>query len=264
MTKTIRTLSLFIGLIILVAMLALPAGRPPQAQAIYQTPTAQSDGRIIYTVKKNDTCLSIALLNNVSLDTLRELNSLKDANCTITEGQKLLLGKVVILTPTIGPTPTATPILPSPTPFAGTGKICVVLFLDVNGNAMVDAGEGPLAGGAISLVDRKGKVSLTGSTSGDPEAPQCFADLNEGDYNISVAVPQGYNATTSMNQPLSLKAGDNSYINFGAQQSLQAAPEVSSTDPGEQRSPLLALAGAALVLIGIGLGIFLKLMNRVK
>ena len=41
------------------------------AQAAYFTPTPGADGRIIYVVKSNDTCLSISLLNRVSLDNIR-------------------------------------------------------------------------------------------------------------------------------------------------------------------------------------------------
>ena len=39
----------------------------------------------------------------------------------------------------------------------------------------------------------------------------------EGDYNVSVAIPEGYNPTTSLNAPITLVAGDITYLNFGAQ-----------------------------------------------
>ena len=48
----------------------------PDLQVFYYTPTAQPDGRIVYTVKEGDSCISIALLNNISEDQLRLLNDL--------------------------------------------------------------------------------------------------------------------------------------------------------------------------------------------
>ena len=70
----------------------------------------------MYIVKDNDTCISISLLNNISEDSLRSLNNLK-SDCTLQTGQVLLLGTAVPgLTPTVGPTSTPTPLLPTPTP----------------------------------------------------------------------------------------------------------------------------------------------------
>ncbi len=91
---------------------------------------------------------------------------------------------------------TATPIgqVPTPTLAPGSGDICVLLFNDTNGNSVPDGDEIPLAGGAISVTDRDGKVSLTDQTNATEAV--CFPALIEGEYNISVAVPEGYNATT--------------------------------------------------------------------
>ena len=95
--------------------------------------------------------------------------------------------------------PTETPLLPSPTPFQGNGEVCVILFNDINGNAVAEEGEAAIPNGAIDISDRMGRVSQTGTTSGSIEEPTCFQDLPEGDYNISLAVPDGYNPTTRMN-----------------------------------------------------------------
>lgn len=264
MSKKARILILLcLGLVVWLA-LAIPAAASnpalPPAQVLYQTPTAGGDGRILYTVKKNDTCISISLLNNVSLDELRRLNNLSSTECAIREGQQLLLGVVVKTTPTIGPSPTPTPILPTGTPFAGTGEICVVLFEDINGNARADSGENFLADGTISLSERKGKVNLSGITSANADAPKCFLELSEGEYNISVASPQGYNPTTSMNQSLKLQAGDRSIVDFGAQQSLRSPPPAQVQQEG--RSPLLAIVGVVLILVGLGLGLYLRFFSR--
>ncbi len=254
----------FIGLLLLtgLSILLMAAVWPsssaqPLTQVSYATPTALPDGRILYIVQPQDTCIRISLLTGISIDELRLLNGL-DANCTLREGQSLLLGTVAPTPTPFGPTATPTPILPSPTPFQGNGRICVFLFNDVNGNALVEDGEEGIAGGAISITDRVGKISREGTSQGGTD-PVCFNDLPEGDYNISVAVPEGYNPTTRMNYALTLRAGDTTTLDFGAQLSARAQPgEVAETP----RSPLLAILGVILLLFGIGLGVYARLLLR--
>jgi LPXTG-motif cell wall-anchored protein len=248
----------------LALMAALLLSLPQQAtagvlaQALYQTPTPGPDGRIIYVVKAGETCLSISLMTGVSLEQLRSLNNLK-AECVIRSGQQLLLGLAgpVDATATPGPAPTATPVLPSATPFIGTGEICIVTFEDVNGSSVRDPAEKVIPDSAISVSDRSGKVSLTGVTT-SADAPVCFKDVLEGEYNISVAVPQGYNPTTVTNTALQLKAGD--------QVSQKSAPPPTMTTPlstgGETQSPLLGIIGILLLLIGGGLGVYVWRMKK--
>ncbi|NPV85480.1 MAG: LysM peptidoglycan-binding domain-containing protein [Anaerolineae bacterium] len=249
-----------IGLMFLLLMLgmALPvSANRALPQANYQTPTPNAEGRILYIVQAGDTCLSISLWTGIDQNTLRQLNNL-DENCTILEGQALLLGIYQTPTPQPGVPPTPEPQQPTPTPFKGSGNICIYLFEDINGNGIPETGESPLAGGAISITDRDGLLSKTGDTVNKPD-PLCFEDLPEGDYNISVAPPQGYNPTTIMNYPLTLAAGDKALVDFGAQLSSAAVPPAPSEGG---RSPLLAIFGAVLVLAGIGLGIYLLIQKR--
>lgn len=255
--RSFCTLPVLLALAILAAGLSRPSAESPQAQAFYYTPTPDADGRIMYVIKEGDTCISISLLNYVDLDTLRMLNNL-DAACVLIPGQKLLLGTVAAPTPG-GPTATPTPLLPSPTPFKGTGEVCIVLFNDINGNALAETGEGAIADGAISLTNRLGQVSLTGKTSASMEEPSCFTDLPEGEYNISVAVPEGYNPTTRMDYTLSLKAGDRSTLDFGAQLSSKGQPEPVSEGGS---SPLLGILGGLVILAGIGLGVYARAATR--
>jgi hypothetical protein len=226
-------------------------GRP---QAVYQTPTADPDGRIIYIVKEGETCLSISLLTKVPLGEIQALNNL-DANCSILSGQQLLLA-VVTATPNlptseVSPTPSG----PTPTPFRGNGQICIVLFNDADGNASKADAEEIIPDGNISISDHTGAVSLTGKTLAGLD-PVCFIDIPEGDYNISVAVPADYNPTTALNYPLTLKAGDLATIDFGAQS------KGSVNDGGNEESPLLGILGVALLLIGIGLGVYIWRSGR--
>lgn len=261
-----KFLSFLFGLILfsgLVLALTFPANASPPSQVYYQTPTAGADGRVIYVVKAGDSCLSIALLTGIDVAELRRINKL-DEECFLAEGQKLLLGIPQEPAATPGPSPSPTTLLPSPTPFNGSGQICILLFEDVNGNALAEGGEPPIPNGVVSVSDRDAKVSLTGKTTSQLDEdglpiPVCFDGLPENEYNISVALPEGYNPTTVLNYSLKLNAGDLSTIDFGAQLNSEAQPAT----PGEGgRSPLLGLIGGALVLGGIGLGVYFAFFRQ--
>ncbi|MEA4909498.1 MAG: LysM peptidoglycan-binding domain-containing protein [Chloroflexi bacterium] len=258
MKRKIYLLFGIVGILGLLSMTVPVVASSQQPQVFYQTPTPGPDGRILYIVQAGDSCLSISLLTGVDVNTLRTTNNL-DQECSLREGQELLLGINAAPTNTPGPAPTATIPLPSPTPFNGNGQICIYLFNDVNGNAMADENELPLAGGAVSVSDRLGKVSLTGNTL-DTGDPVCFDEVPEGEYNISVAVPEGYNATTNTNYPLQLNAGDQSTLDFGAQVSSEV--DVTATTPEGNQSPLLGILGGLLVVAGAGLGFYFRTMKR--
>lgn len=236
--------------------LASPAG-----QQAYQTPTPLPDGRIIYKVVPGDSCLRIELLTGVKVDVLRTLNKL-DPACSIQPDQELILAVVqATATPTLNPGTTATPLLPSGTPRAGTGEICVVLFADLNGNAMREETEGAILGGAVSITERGGSYTQTGITLTGTDR-LCFPAVPEGEYNVSIAVPDGYNPTTTTSYPLKLIAGNRSVIDFGAQAS--SNPQGSPDEPAEVggRSPLLLLAGGALILAGLAVAVYFRFIKR--
>jgi hypothetical protein len=156
---------------------------------------------------------------------------------------------------------TATPLLPTPTPKKGSGEICVVLFADVNGNAAREETEGAILGGAVSVTDRGGSVSQTGITLSGEEV-LCFKDIPEGDYNIAMAVPDGYNPTTTTNYPLTLIAGNRSVIDFGAQASSRPAATQQAPGGGGTRSPLLLILGGILVLGGLAVALYFRVLKR--
>jgi LysM repeat protein len=239
-----------------------PASAAPAAQIPIYTPTPGPDGRIIYTVKPNDTLLGISLLTGVPVETLRGLNNL--TSDTIFEGQELLLGLAgpVEVTPTAGPTPTPTPILPTPSPKPGQGTLCILLFNDLNGDSIRQDDEASIPDGAISFGNRAGSVSEN-TTSGIGLDPQCFELLPEGDYTISVAVPEGYNSTTQTSFEVTLNAGDTVYLNFGAQansQTLAGAPTIPAPEGG--RSPLLGIIGGLFLLLGVGVAVYAARIYR--
>lgn len=256
------------ALLALLAAFFLAQGLPVQAAAgpekpAYQmtpfpTPTPGPDGRIIYIVQPGDTLIRISLVSGVSLDELRALNNIIGDN--VIEGQQLLLGLAGPAEPTLPPGVTVTPtsILPTPTERPGMGTICILLFEDINGDAIRQENEPPIVGGEVSLSNRTGSVSRTGSTVGGEE-PLCYENLGEGNYAITMGIPDGYNPTTVTNYSLTLNAGDQTYLDFGAQKNSQALAELPLASGGERQSnPLLGILGAVLVLSGVGLAVFAR------
>jgi len=258
--KRQQTLRALIVLAVLLGMLGLTrlpaAAESGQPQVVVGTPTAMPDGRIMYKVRPGDSCISISLLNKIDLDELRRLNGLEGENCPLMVDQELLLG---IVEPTAGPAISPTPTLMlGPSPVEGKGQICIDLFNDLNGNGVMETGESLISGGAASVVHRLGKASVTGNTSGGAEM-LCFPELPEGEYTISMAVPDGYNPTTTMRYVLDLRNADQTIVDFGAQISTAGEP-LPVSEGG--RSPLLGILGGLLVVAGIGLGIYLAVVRR--
>ncbi|MBL8103694.1 MAG: hypothetical protein JNM02_14270, partial [Anaerolineales bacterium] len=209
-----------------------------------------------------DGCFRVAALNNITVEQLRQLNSKLDENCTLIEGQELLIGVVsVALTPTSGPPPAAGTPTVTPTPLSGTTEVCVLLFDDVNGNALREETEGAVAGGAVSLTENNGKYSAALDTviQADPEAYQgiCFSDIPEGNYNITVGIPDNYNPTMELNYSLDVNAGDLAFVDFGIQsQDVVVDPGAAAEDNNSGRSITLGIIGALFLLGGAGLGYY--------
>ncbi|MFH1447103.1 MAG: LysM domain-containing protein [Chloroflexota bacterium] len=261
MRKNLYVQLTLVSLLMLLAVVffVLPQkyGTNVQAQATYKTSTPGADGRIIYVVQEGDNCTRVFLLTGVEISQLIALNGL-GADCAIFPGDELILGILESpnLTETANTSPTPGDTLPSPTPPLGIAEVCIVLFDDVDGNGMRTEEELYLGGGAVSINNRSGTISLTGDTiGGDPELvePLCFLEVPEGEYNISVAIPDGYNPTTAMNYALTLQAGDQATLGFGVQ---TASNVISSGETSGGRSPLLGIAGLFIFLGGLGLGYY--------
>lgn len=239
----------------------LPANAAPPMQAPIPTPTAGPDGRIIYVVQPGDNCYRVAALHGITVDQLRQLNSRLDENCTLTVGQELLIGIVVVeSTPASGVEPTPGEPTVTPTPFSGTTEICVLLYNDMNGNAFREENEPAVAGGAVSVTEVNGKYSGTLDTviPSDPEAYQgiCFSNVPEGRYNLTVAIPDNYNPTIDLNYSLDVKAGDRAFVDFGIQ-SRDVVVDPGAGEPADGgRSPLLGAIGILFLLSGGALGYY--------
>ncbi len=246
----------------------------PRAQLTpFPTPTAGPDGRILYTVQSGDSLWRIAAVAGIPLEELRAMNNLGPDDI-ISPGQKILLGLggPAGQLPTQGPPPTPTSELPTPTPGVGTGTLCILLYADVNGDAVRQEDELSLPGGAISVNDRLGEVSLTADTpSGGisealfPEPEElgftCFTELEPGNYNVTVAIPDGYNPTTPLSFATHLYIGDETLMAFGAQPNSEVLAR-ESIPITRANSPLLGALGVLILVAGIGLGVYILLFQR--
>jgi hypothetical protein len=192
---------------------------------------------------------------------LRQLNTRLDEDCTLLAGQQLVVGLAQPEAPTAGPAPTLPPATATSTPVSGTTEVCVLLFDDMNGDALRQETEFGVDGGAVSLTNLNGSYSETQNTSSasDPDTLEpvrtCFGDVPQGDYNISVAVPDEYNPTMLLSYRLTVKAGDRASIDFGAQSKSVTVSEPLETQEGG-RSSILGIFGLLLLLGGAGLGYY--------
>ena len=235
------------------------ASAAPHAQG-FVTSTPGPDGRIIYLVVEGDSCSSVALLHGISVAQLRQFNSRLDQDCALVIGQQLVVG-LASTAPTAGPAPTLPPPTPTSTPVDGTTEVCVLLFNDANGDALRQETEFGIDGGAVSLTNLNGSYSQTQDTSSvfDPDTLEpnrsCFTDVPQGEYNVSVAVPDEYNPTMLLSYNLVVRAGDRASVDFGAQ-----SKTVTISEPAESgssgRSAALGLFGILLLLAGGGLGYY--------
>ncbi len=242
--------------------LSLPAQAAPSLQIQLATNTPLSDGRILYQVQANDNCIRISLLYGISVEQLLGLNKNINPDCSNLAAGELLLvgtgGPAAAATATPGPSPTPLPPTITPTPLAGTTEICVLIFNDINGDALRQADEPVIPDAAISVTEKSGKYSKTlqSAINPDPNAypGTCFTDVPEGSYNIAVALPDNYNPTTDLNASIDLKAGDQDFVPFGAQPKNDGVSQTTQPTNGGGTSPLLGVIGGLLLLGGLGLG----------
>lgn len=263
-----KFLAFFFGLWAFLAVIGMgitsAAAAPALQSTPFPTPTPGADGRILYIVQPGDTLWLISSVSGLSLDELRALNQVViGSDDTIQPGDQLLLGiggPVEEPTVALAVTP-LDQIEPTPTPGLSTGLICILLFNDLNGDSLRQESEIAIPDGAISVTERNGLYSQTQTTQFD-EDETCFPDLPEGTYNITVAIPEGYNPTTELSRTNELKGGDTINLRMGAQISAvnDAAQEPTVEEGG--RSPLLGFLGFLLIASGIGLGIFAVQRSR--
>ncbi len=148
------------------------------------------------------------------------------------------------------------------------GRVCAVLFDDVNANRLREAGEGLLAGGEL-VLSQDGAAVESYVTDGESE-PHCFDDLAPGQYMVSLSLPAMYGNTTPDSYMVSVRAGQRVEAVFGAKEGYtppQPPPSQAgglfSEEPGLetdtrtdlfdsllQYSGLIVLGLAGVVLVG--------------
>jgi hypothetical protein len=274
MTQRLKHILLFLSILAgflwigypIAAVRAENSPKPALQPTPFLTPTPRQDGRIIYLVKEGDSLWRIAAIAGITLEELMAMNGIQPGDY-ITLGMELELGVGGPALATAAPSDVQakpTQDLLTPTPIVGTAEICIMLFMDENGNGRLEEGELPLAGGQISVVDINGSVAgeVTTEDLSEDEDPvgHCFPELTNGDYNVSAAVPPEYNPTTGLNVPVTLNPGDIKYLQFGAQPSSSNGGSLTTDDGG--RSTVLGLLGVILLLSAGALGYYASRMSR--
>lgn len=259
--------ALAVTLVILAGVMAPVYAAPDMQLTPFPTPTPGLDGRILYTVQDQDTLWRISAVTGVSLDELRQLNSL-DVDSVIRPGQVLLLGVVSPQQVTPAPGTTLDPAVqptPFPTGLADASQICALLYLDENGDAVRQETEIALADGEVSVTETLGAYSEKGTTAYNNDTdPLCFENIPPGEYIVTMALPGGFNRTTSLSVTIQLVPGDTSYLNFGAQPTSVFEPLTDNLDGGGGNSSnlIVGILGATLLLGGAGVGVWAVLNNR--
>jgi hypothetical protein len=246
--------SLFICVLFLLSFMLTAQAQPVAQLPEYATPTPGPDGRIIYIAQEGDSCLRIQLLTGVSIDQLRALNRLDD-NCTIQVGQELVIGVGASVPAAATPEiePTEIPGEPTPTPLPGFATVCLLLYDDLNGDSLRQSSELVIPDGAVSITGTSGQFSEVRTTTPGTEST-CFENVPEGTYNLSAAAPEGYYPTTQQTYLLEVEAGNEYYVDFGAQ---KGDIVIDISGPGDDsNSSWLGIVGGLLLLVGIGLGIY--------
>jgi predicted acyltransferase len=65
-----------------------------------------------------------------------------------------------------------------------------------------------------------------------------------------------------MNYPITIKAGDTTQVNFGAQKQAAFENSAAATQQQTKKSPLLAIIGIVLILIGVGIVVVFGILKR--
>ncbi|MEX1249005.1 MAG: LysM peptidoglycan-binding domain-containing protein [Anaerolineales bacterium] len=265
--RVLGTSSVLILSIVLLAAGPAAASNLALQDTPQPTPTAGADGRILYTVLAGESPWSIAAKFGFDLIALQNLNNWTDDEILV-EGQTILLGLANQQEPTATPGPQDQVAATNTPQAAGTGSICVLLFDDVNGDALRNATEFGIADGQASINERSGKASRTSATvsavdeEGEP-VRTCFDELPLGDYTVSIALPTGYNPTTARDRQLQItRGGEVQTVNFGAQASGDPAGSGFLSLQQGNRSPLVGLLGVLLLLGGAGLGFYTLQLSR--
>ena len=257
-------LALFLGFVL--PAHAVSDGAPKAQMTDFPTPTPGPDGRIIYIVQQGDSLWRIAAIAGISVQELAVLNGI-ETDTVLSPGTRMELGVAGPPQETQEPLeegePTPTGIDATATPISGTGEICILLFEDVDGNGRLDDAEVPIEGGQISVTSLTGTVVGEHTTVIDPLDEDlvgyCFTEVENGEYNVSAALPEDFNATTVRSLPVRLSPGEIAYLQFGAQSSTALIRLNEGSGAG---STMLGVLGVIFLLLAGILGYFAYRSSR--
>ena len=128
-------------------------------------------------------------------------------------------------------------------PSSTLSSISGVVFNDVNGNGVQDAGESPLGGVTVQLRNSSGAVISTATTS--TSGGYSFPNLPAGTYTVTEIDPAGYVSTTLNTVAVSLSAGTTATIHFGDQ--ITGPAQISDPAVTKYGSPTNATVGSAVI-----------------
>ena len=139
-----------------------------------------------------------------------------------------------------------------------TGAICVATYADLNGNAIREETETPLAGITVNL-STGGEVIAT-HVMAEGEAQYCFENLLTGAYTITFVDDPAFRSTTANEGTFNLDPGQRLTItDYGAiplttaeDQPAQTSATVLETTPDdEELQPTARLIISAIASIGV-------------
>lgn len=194
------------------------------------TRTTDEDGKFVfagvapgdYLVREDDPPGYVSTLNDIPIEVVSEQTTnvyfpdYPDDQDTPTPTSTWTATPTATATPTVTPTATVTPtpvIQYTPTPTPLPGAIHGLVWLDIDGNGQVDAGEPPLAGATVHLADPGGEVLDSQTTAAD--GLYRFENFPPRTYLLRQSGPPRHIATTLDELTVLLSPASEIRVDFG-------------------------------------------------
>ncbi len=133
----------------------------------------------------------------------------------------------------------------------GGGRVCVLAYLDGDGNGRREVSEVPLGDVEFDL-SRAGQPVAKYQTEGKPQT-YCFDHLAIGQYHMQAKLPPGIVASTPVEMVVNTQAEASPVVEVGGRpESAVAAGAVSPAPAGDSWLPLGIASLIAVAVIGLG------------
>lgn len=133
-----------------------------------------------------------------------------------------------------------------------TTEICIRVYNDLDGNGVMEEGEGLISGAFVQIFDSTGHKVAWYTTDFNYD-PIC-TPVKAGQHRITVKNPEGYKWTTKNEWELELPEGATAYLEFGVQRTNNSTTELG---PVKTKSPA---SGLINFVSGLVLGAFTFLL----